>query len=298
MAHSHEPAGVLHAPAATSGPWAGELAAARAAAREAGHAAMAHYGTATQTGVSGGGPVTEADRAANAVIVARLRAAFPSDALLSEELRDTPGRLSASRLWVVDPLDGTREFLAGNGEFAVMVGLAVDGRAVLGAVYLPVPDRLYFAAEDSGAWVEEAGAVRPVRCGPADPAAPRLVGSRSHPDPLAARMQRALGAADVRPAGSVGVKCALIAEGERDVYLHPVPHLKEWDTCAPEVILREAGGAVADCRGAPLRYNKPDPRQPDGIVACGPGLLAHVLARIAPLYAESVETAAADAAGR
>jgi 3'(2'), 5'-bisphosphate nucleotidase len=88
----------------------------------------------------------------------------------------------------------------------------------------------------------------------------------------------ALGITDMEPCGSVGVKCGRIAEGRRDLYVHPVPYLKEWDTCAPEVILTEAGGHVSDCRGGPLRYNKSDPRQPHGIVACGPGGVDVVLA--------------------
>jgi 3'(2'), 5'-bisphosphate nucleotidase len=116
-----------------------------------------------------------------------------------------------------------------------------------------------------------------------------MVGSRSHPDPLLVRMQEALEITDVRPSGSVGVKCALIAERERDLYIHPVPYLKEWDTCAPEVILREAGGAVTDCTGAPLRYNKRDPVQPHGIVACAPGGMARVLGRVTRLYTASLK---------
>jgi 3'(2'), 5'-bisphosphate nucleotidase len=116
----------------------------------------------------------------------------------------------------------------------------------------------------------------------------RLVGSRSHPDPLLLRMQESLGITDVRPSGSVGVKCALIAEGERDLYIHPVPYMKEWDTCAPEVLIREAGGDVTDCYGDPLRYNKPDPAQPHGIIACAPGVATSVLQRVSPLFAETV----------
>jgi 3'-phosphoadenosine 5'-phosphosulfate (PAPS) 3'-phosphatase len=75
-----------------------------------------------------------------------------------------------------------------------------------------------------------------------------------------------------------------IAEGERGLCIHPVPYLKEWDTCAPEVVLAEAGGTVTDCRGAPLAYNKPDPRQPHGILACAPGIRDAVLRRVGPLY--------------
>jgi 3'(2'), 5'-bisphosphate nucleotidase len=260
-----------------------ELAAARALARTAGAAAMRFYGSAVAED-KGGSPVTAADRAAHEVICEGLREAFPGDAVLSEEGSDSEARLDAERVWIVDPLDGTREFLAGNGEFAVMIGLAVEGRAELGVVYLPAADTLYFAASGRGAWMERGGARTRLRALECSPGALRLVGSRSHPDPLLTRMQVALGITDVRPSGSVGVKCGLIARGERDLYVHPVPYLKEWDTCAPEVVLREAGGMVTDCLGGELRYNKPRPVQPHGIVACGPGAGGEVLARIGPLY--------------
>lgn len=262
-----------------------ELAAACSAARLAGRAAMGFYESARAVAKEGGSPVTEADHAANRVIVDALRAAFPGDAILSEESADSPARLAAERVWIVDPLDGTREFLARNGEFAVMIGLAVHGRAVLGAVYQPADDLLLAAADGEAAVAVRSGTTLPLRCGPPGPDGLRLVSSRSHPDPLLLRIQEALGIVDVRRSGSVGVKCGLIATGQRDLYVHPGPHLREWDTCAPEVVLRAAGGAVADCLGEPLRYNKPDPVQPHGIVACGPGLLDGVRARIRPLYA-------------
>ena len=83
------------------------------------------------------------------------------------------------------------------------------------------------------------------------------------------------------------MKCARIAEGQRDLYVHPVPYMKEWDTCAPEVVLREAGGFVSDARGEPLRYNKPDPAQPHGIVACAPGVADVVVPTIRALYEET-----------
>ena len=233
---------------------------------------MRFYGTATATAKADASPVTAADHAANEVIVAALRQAFPDDAILSEESADSPERLSARRVWIVDPLDGTKEFLAQNGEFSIMIGLAIDGEAVLGVVYLPAIDLLYAAAKGEGAWVERDGKREPLHCGAADVAALRLVGSRSHADPRVERLRDALGITDVTPCGSVGVKCTRIAQGERDLYLHPAPHLKEWDTCAPEAILREAGGTVTDTRGEPLRYNKPDPRQPHGILACAPGV--------------------------
>jgi 3'(2'), 5'-bisphosphate nucleotidase len=261
-----------------------ELAAACGAARAGGRAAMRFYGSARVMEKEGGSPVTEADHAANRVIVDALSAAFPGDAILSEESADSAARLAAERVWIVDPLDGTREFLAQNGEFAVMIGLAVGGRAVLGAVFQPADDLLFAGAQGSGAWLTRGGETVPLRCGAPGADGLRLVGSRSHPDALLVRMQEALGVTDVRPSGSVGVKCGLIARGERDLYVHPVPYLKEWDTCAPEAILRAAGGDVTDCRGGPLRYNKPDPRQPHGMVACGPGVLERVRAPIRRVY--------------
>ena len=264
------------------------MAVAERAARAAGVAAMRHYGSTDPISKADGSPVTAADRDSSAVIMEVLEEAFPADAILSEEVRDSRARCAAERVWIVDPLDGTKEFIAQNGEFSVMIGLAVDGQPVVGAVYLPARDVMYSASREGGAWVTRQGARLPLRCSPADPRRLRLVGSRSHADPLLIRMQESLGIADVRPSGSVGVKCALIAEGERDVYIHPVPYMKEWDTCAPEVLLREAGGHVTDCFGEPLRYNKADLTQPQGIVACAPGVAATVLAHVTPLYAEAV----------
>ncbi|HET8655862.1 MAG TPA: 3'(2'),5'-bisphosphate nucleotidase CysQ [Longimicrobiaceae bacterium] len=261
------------------------------AARAAGAAAMSFYGTATSIAKADASPVTQADHAANDVIVARLREAFPDDAILSEESRDSAERLGARRVWIVDPLDGTKEFLAQNGEFSIMIGLVEDGEPVLGVVYLPDGDVLFSAARGLGAWVERGGVRARLERAPVDGEPLRLVGSRSHAEPLVLRVQEALGITDVEPCGSVGVKCSRIAEGRRDLYVHPVAFMKEWDTCAPEVILREAGGAVTDCRGEPLRYNKPDPRQPHGILACAPGAAASVVPVVRALY-EGNEAAA------
>jgi 3'(2'), 5'-bisphosphate nucleotidase len=257
-------------------------------ARRAGAAALPHYGSARAEYKGDASPVTAADHAANDVIVAGLRAAFPLDAILSEESKDSAARLSARRVWIVDPLDGTKEFLAQNGEFSVMIGLAVEGEAVLGVVYLPDGDILYSAARGLGAWVERGGRRERLQRAPASMDALRLVGSRSHAEPLVERMSEALGITDVLPCGSVGVKCARIVEDVRDLYVHPVPYLKEWDTCAPEVVVREAGGWVSDCRGEPLVYNKPRPVQPHGILACAPGVAERALREVRPLYSQTL----------
>lgn len=262
-------------------------------ARQAGAAAMRHYGTASAVMKEGNSPVTAADHAANDIIVAGLQRDFPDDAILSEESKDSRDRLNATRVWIVDPLDGTKEFLSQNGEFAVMIGLAVDGEPVLGVVYLPDGGVMYSAAKGLGASVQHDGKTRQLSRSSASAKALRLVGSRSHADLLLDEMQAELGITDVLPCGSVGVKCSRIVEDVRDLYVHPVPYLKEWDTCAPEVIVRESGGWVSDCRGEPLRYNKPDPVQPHGILVCAPGAIGAVLPRIRPIYERTLEDAVA-----
>jgi 3'(2'), 5'-bisphosphate nucleotidase len=270
-----------------------ELEAASYLARMAGRAAMSFYGHAIADTKDGGSPVTAADRLANQIIVEGLQVRFPDDAILSEESRDNPERLNKWRVWVVDPLDGTREFLAGVPEFSVMIGLAIAGEAVLGAVYNPVEDLLYTGIVGEGAWIEHRG-IREGLIAPRWTGLPlRLVGSRSHPDAKLVRIQNELGIDDVRPSGSVGIKCSLIACGERDLYVHPVPYLKEWDTCAPEAVLRAAGGTVCDCLGEPLQYNKPDPVQPAGILAAAPEVMPAVVDCVRGAFESEIQPVAA-----
>ncbi|MEZ4767046.1 MAG: 3'(2'),5'-bisphosphate nucleotidase CysQ [Caldilineales bacterium] len=213
-------------------------------------------------------PVTAADHAANAHLVAGLRAAYPDDGILAEESADNTYRLNRSRVWIVDPLDGTKEFIGKIDEFAVMVGLAIDGVPALGVVYQPVADVLYRGIPGSVAEVVRQGkaatlAVSDVSATPDM----RLVASRSHRDPLVSAVCAELGITQDRPSGSVGLKVGLLATSDCDLYIHPSPGLKEWDTCAPEAILRAAGGAISDSWGAPLQYNKADVRQRQGLVA-------------------------------
>jgi 3'(2'), 5'-bisphosphate nucleotidase len=233
--------------------------------------------------------VTEADHAANRAILSVLGNQCPKDPILSEESDRPDSASSAGRLWVVDPLDGTREFIDGIDEFAVMVGLAEEGLATLGAFYVPGTGRLYLGLADGGAWIAdcrvrsetgypiEVGEFRTLRVGEPAVERVRLVRSRSHPDDRLQAIEEALPSVEVIPSGSVGVKCARIAERVADLYVHPVPYLKEWDTCAPEAVLRGAGGQVTDCGGEPLQYGKEDPRQPSGILAGDPVSWARAL---------------------
>lgn len=257
-----------------------ELDVAVEAARLGGAEVMARYGSTEAVAKPGGSPVTEADYAACTAILDRIRHEFPDDAILCEESVDDLGRLRRDRLWVVDPLDGTKEFLARNGEFSIMIGLVVGGSPVLGVVYRPDGDVLFAGVPGAGAWRVHGGETGRLRVRPAN-GPPRLVTSRSHADARVEAVAAQLRVADRRPSGSVGLKCALIASGEADVYVHPVSYMSEWDTCAPEAVLRAAGGQVSDCRGRPLQYNKADPRQRHGIIACVPGLLGRAVAAVA-----------------
>jgi 3'(2'), 5'-bisphosphate nucleotidase len=229
-----------------------------------------------------GGPVTSADRASHSAILKCLSSAGTPDPVLSEEGTASCGRIDGGRVWIVDPLDGTREFIDRIGEFSVMVGLAVDGSAALGAVYRPDPDVLYIGVSDRVAWriAPEDGELKVRRLlVTVDSDKLRFVCSRNHPDRRLEELERNLRPSHRIFSGSVGTKCALIAEGRADLYVHPVPYLKEWDTCAPEAVLRGAGGRVTDCLGGELTYGKANPVQPAGIFAAATNDLWH---RVAP----------------
>lgn len=267
-----------------------ELDIAHRLAREAGDAALRLLGHGT--GRSGSSPVTETGRAAAEIMVDGLRTAWPEDTIVSEDLPGADRPATSPRVWFVKPLDASRECLARTGEFSIMIGLVVQDEPVLGVIHRPAEDILYSAARGAGAWVERQGRTMRLSCDDIDGRAPRLTYARAHADTLLDSMIDALATTDVESCTPVGIACAGIAENQRDLFIDPVPYLKEWDTCAPEVILREAGGHVTDCLGRPLRYNRPDPRHPHGILACAPGALSPALARVRPLYEETLSMAA------
>lgn len=234
-------------------------------------------------------PVTEADRAANELIVTALAREFPDDGILAEESADTPRRLGLPRVWMIDPLDGTNGFVAGDGDFAVQIGLAFNGRSVLGVVYQPLPDILWWAAEGSGAWTMRPGLDGPDRLIVSRQSVlgeMRLAASRSHRSPRMDRVVSELGIAEEVQRGSVGVKIGLIVDRYCDLYIHLSPRTKEWDTCAPEIILREGGGRITDLFGRDLRYNRADIQNHDGLVASNGAAHEEIIERLAPLLRE------------
>lgn len=213
-------------------------------------------------------PVTEADRSANQHIVARIQAMFPEDGILSEESKDDLTRLGKSRVWIVDPLDGTKEFIARNGEFSIMIGLAIEGRPVLGVVMQPDPGLLYVGAVNHGAYMVEAGERIPLTVSDCDQVSKMvLVSSRSHRQQIVDKIRSALRITSERVSGSVGLKVGLISRQLADLYVHPSPGCKEWDICAPYALLEAAGGRMTDCWGNPLVFNKRDVRAHNGLLA-------------------------------
>jgi len=204
-------------------------------------------------------PLTRADRAAHALLAARLAAIAPSIPLLSEEGEAAHARAvrgSWRELWLVDPLDGTREFISRNGEFTVNVALVRDHRPVLGVVAAPALGLTYYAAEGAGAFRRHDGApAEAIRVRPAaDP--PVVVGSRSHRGDSLDGLLGRLGPHELRPMGSA-LKFCLLAEGSADFYPRLGP-TSEWDTAAAQAVLEAAGGAVTRLDGVPLRYNERD----------------------------------------
>ncbi len=280
----------------TRGEFERELRVATELAVRAGEAALKFYGgpLRVEHKEEFDEPVTQADRAVNELIVRRLGEEFPDDGILAEESVDTMRRLGRERVWMVDPLDGTKGFIAGTGDFAVQIGLAAAGQSVLGVLYAPATDVLYWAARGHGSWVlrptSEAGksmkAERLHVTSETNLARMRLAESRSHRGPRMDSIVRALGVRAEVKSHSVGIKVGLLVERQCDLYIHVSPKTKQWDTCAPEAVLTEAGGRMTDLWGEPLRYNTPDVLNRNGIVASNGAAHALVVGSIRPLLAE------------
>ena len=203
------------------------------------------------------------DQIANQFLVHALHAARPDDGLLSEESRDTEELLAKSRVWIVDPVDGTREYGEERADWAVHIGLAVDGVAEVGAVALP--------GVENGLVLRSDQPVEPVhRDGP-----PRMLISRTRPAAEALAVAEHLGAQLVA-LGSAGAKAMAVVRGEAEIYLHSGGQF-EWDSCAPVAVARAHGLHTSRIDGSPLVYNRPDTYMPD-LLICRPEWSEPVLA--------------------
>ena len=261
-------------------------------AREAGAAILEFYEKPLEIeqkeSFSDSEPVTEADRVANELIVKALQREFPEDGILAEESIDTSRRLDRKRVWMIDPLDGTNGFIDGNGDFAVQIGLVEDGQAVLGIVYQPLTGVLFRAVRGEGAWIERPD-FEPERVTVStqnEISKMRLAASRSHRSPRMDKVVKAFRVREEVRRGSVGIKVGLICERQCDLYVHLSPRTKQWDTCAPQIILTEAGGKITDLFGEPLRYNVLEVQNRNGLVASNGTVHDEIIDALAPLLAE------------
>jgi len=261
--------------------------------RDAAEIVSAVYRTAFAVELKGpNDPVTRADREANTLICARLAERFPGDAIIAEETppetaAEARSLVQSERVFFVDPLDGTREFADRNGEFAVMIGLAIRGRAALGVLVMPEtgvalcgrvgPSPIAFCEGPDGAR-------RPLTVSrESDPSKATMMVSRSHRPALVEPLSSRIGVRRVVPCGSVGVKVARVATGEADVYVHAGRGAKLWDACAPDAVLVAAGGRFTDLDGAPIDYAYGGLPLENGIIATNAALFNVVAGAVAAL---------------
>jgi len=219
-----------------------------------------------KAGRSGSRLGAEGDAAANRLLLDLLAESHSGDAVLSEEALDSPARLSVKRVWVIDPLDGTREFSELRDDWAVHVALCVGGVLAAGAVALPARDMVLAtggSATGPSSWLPLAGR------------APRIVVSRSRPSTVITRIAKRLGA-EVMPLGSAGAKAMAVVLGDADIYAH-TGGMYEWDNAAPAAVAAASGLWASCLDGRPLQYNQPNPWSPD-VLICRPELAAAVLA--------------------
>jgi 3'(2'), 5'-bisphosphate nucleotidase len=270
-----------------------ELQTAMNLARQAGALIMKFYetGVATEEKIGADNyaePVTIADRTASELIVEGLEKTFPADGILSEEAADTKERLLKNRVWMIDPIDGTLGFINHQDDFAVQIGLAENGKAILGVVFQPVENVLYFASKGAGAFrVEANGEILRLQVSEkTDFSTMNLAISYNHRSPKMKLVKEQLGIVKETPRGSVGIKVGLLATRECDLYIHLSNRTKYWDTCAPQIILEEAGGRFTDIFGAEYRYDEDDVQNHNGLVATNGVSHEAVIASLKPLLTD------------
>lgn len=231
-----------------------------ALSREAGRAILSVYETDFDvTHKDDDSPLTRADLASHRTLVAGLRNLGPELPIISEESGLPPfdERAAWERYWLIDPLDGTREFVNRNGEFTVNVALIHDHRPVFGVVHVPVTGRTYRGCEGHGAERLDAdGGIEPIRVASASRSPVRVVGSRSHRGDSLNRFLEQVGDVELHPVGS-SLKFCYVAEGSADIYPRLGP-TSEWDTAAAQAVVEQAGGKVVRLDGSPLGYNTKD----------------------------------------
>jgi 3'(2'), 5'-bisphosphate nucleotidase len=248
-----------------------------AAAREASEIVLGIYAAPFTVQYKGkDDPVTRADHESNALLCDRLSRAFPGMPIVAEESDPATyaGFAGAEAVWFVDPVDGTREFVNKNGEFAVMIGLAERGRATVGVITAPAWGRAFVGIVGEGAWEVSADETRkPIHVSSRDTLeGASVVVSRSRTQPQLAALTSTMGGRAPVALGSSGLKAVLVATGDHDVYLQPGRAGMRWDACASEALVRAAGGELTEVGGAAIDYANPDIVNHNGLLATN-GLL-------------------------
>lgn len=212
-----------------------------------------------------GSPLTKADLVSEKIILEDLKKY--NYGILSEETKRENNKFS-KKVWIIDPLDGTKDFIQKTGDFSVMIALVENSVPVLGIVYKPVNDKLYYAVKNQGAFLEYKGKTKKLDVSNIDKFSEgNLVLSRNHLKKEEIGFAKKLGVNKIIRVGSVGVKIGLIAEKKAHIYFNTSDRTCEWDTAAPQIILEEAGGKMTDINGDILRYNKKNPFNLSGILA-------------------------------
>ncbi len=223
--------------------------------------------------------VTEVDLAANDFLIKYLKKfSYP---ILSEEKKDNLTRLNSDRIWIIDPLDGTNDFIKKTGDFSIMVALVEKQKPILGIVYLPVSDILYFAEKQQGAYKQEksSNAKKISVSSVKELSQVRIVASRSHFSKEISDFAKKIKTKEIKRAGSNGIKIGLIAEGKAELFFNPTNKMGEWDSCAAEIILEEAGGKLTDIGNNEIIYNKKHPKLNKGLFVSN-GVIHEELNRI------------------
>jgi 3'(2'), 5'-bisphosphate nucleotidase len=259
-----------------------------AAAREASEIVMRVYATAFDVAYKGkNDPVTRADHESNALLCDRLSRAFPGLPIVAEESDPATyaGFERADAVWFVDPLDGTREFCARNGEFAVMIGLAEHGKATLGVITAPAWGRAFVGIVGEGAWeVSADGTHSPIHVSPRDALeGASMVVSRSRSPRQIEVLTAAMGGRTPVALGSSGLKAVVVATGDHDVYLQLGRGGMRWDACSSDAIVRAAGGVFSDAHGAPIDYATPELANASGLLATNGLLQPRILTALAAI---------------
>jgi 3'(2'), 5'-bisphosphate nucleotidase len=242
---------------------------ARRIAREAGNAVLRFYGNRFDISLKADqSPLTEADQASHDLLVARLSHLTPDVPVVSEEdPAGAGGRPVSLRHWLIDPLDGTKEFIKGTDEFTVNIALINDSGPALGVVLAPALGLMYHAIAGTGAWRQLGDSpIEAIHTRPADTARLAIVASKDHAGPQVSALLNRFPAATLKNMGS-SLKFCLVAEGSADIYLRDVPTM-EWDTAAAQCVVESAGGAVLTMDGERLSYGKPGLKNPS-LIAVG-----------------------------